>query len=236
MLVIGLTGSIGMGKSTAVAMLRRMGIPVHDADAAVHDLIGPGGGAVEEIAKAFRGVVKNGVVDRKRLGDKVFKDPAARVKLEAILHPRVRRAAQDFIKRQIRQRRGLAVLDIPLLFETGGEQLCDAVILVTAPAMIQRQRVLSRPGMSHEKFAGILAAQVSDQEKRQRADFVVETGLSKGQTLRRLTAVVRMLRGGRWAPRRGRNRKPRGRPRGKPCRRPCRRPGRRSTAIRSESP
>ncbi len=216
MLVIGLTGSIGMGKSTAVTMLRRMGIPVHDADAAVHDLIGSGGGAVEEIAKAFRGVVRKGVVDRKRLGDKVFKDPAARTRLEAILHPRVRRAAQAFIKRQVRLRRGLVVLDIPLLFETGGEQLCDAVIVVSAPPAIQRQRVLSRPGMTHEKFAGILSVQVSDREKRQRADFVVETGLSKGQTLRQLTALVRMLRSGRRASRR----------------RPRLRPFRRSTATR----
>jgi len=212
MLVIGLTGSIGMGKSSAVAMLRRMGIPVHDADAAVHDLIGTGGGAVEEIAKAFRGVVDKGVVDRKRLGDKVFKDPAARAKLEAILHPRVRRAARDFVKRQIRRRRDLVVLDIPLLFETGGERLCDAVIVVSAPPAIQRQRVLSRPGMTAEKFAGILSAQVSDREKRQRADFVVETGLSKGQTLRQLTAVVRMLRGGRWASRRRARRRPHWRP------------------------
>ncbi len=198
MLVIGLTGSIGMGKSTAVTMLRRMGIPVHDADAAVHDLIGSGVVVVDEIAKAFRGVVRKRVVDRKRLGDKVFKDPAARAKLEAILHPRVRRAARAFIKQHVRLRRDLVVLDIPLLFETGGERLCDAVIVVSAPPPIQRQRVLSRPGMTREKFAGILSAQVADREKRHRADFVVETGLSKGQTLRQLTAVVRMLRGGRW--------------------------------------
>ena len=208
MLVIGLTGSVGMGKSTAVAMLRRMGIPVHDADAAVHELIGPGGGAVEEIARAFRDVVKGGVVDRKRLGDKIFKDPAARAKLEAILHPRVRQSARAFIKRQARLRRDLVVLDIPLLFETGGEELCDAVIVVSAPATIQRQRVLSRPGMTEERFAGILAAQLCDREKRRRADFVVETGLSKGHTLRRLTALVRMLRDDGWAsqrqPRRGR--------------------------------
>jgi dephospho-CoA kinase len=216
MLVIGLTGSIGMGKSSAVVMLRRMGIPVHDADAAVHDLIGTGGGAVEEIAKAFRGVVDKGVVDRKRLGDKVFKDPAARAKLEAILHPRVRRAARDFIKRQVRRRRDLVVLDIPLLFETGGERLCDAVIVVSAPPTIQRQRVLSRAGMTAEKFAGILSAQASDREKRQRADFVVETGLSKGQTLRQLTAIVRMLRGGRWVPQDRLRRRLRHRLRGRP--------------------
>ena len=202
MLVIGLTGSIGMGKSTAGAMLRRMGIPVHDADAAVHALIGPGGGAVEEVAKAFRGVVRKGVVDRKRLGDAVFKDPTARAKLEAILHPRVRRAAQAFVKRQARLRRDLVVLDIPLLFETGGEQLCDAVIVVSAPRAVQEQRVLSRPGMTRQKLAGILSAQVPDREKRRRADFVVQTGLSKGHTLRQLTGLVRMLRAGRWRPRR----------------------------------
>jgi len=199
MRVIGLTGSIGMGKSTAVAMLRRMGIPVHDADAAVHKLIGPGGGAVAEIAKAFRGVVRQGVVDRKRLGDAIFKDRAARTKLEAILHPRVRRAAHAFLKQQARQRRDLVVLDIPLLFETGGEQLCDAVIVVSAPSPIQRQRVLSRPGMTREKFTGILSAQISDREKRRRADFVVQTGLSKGHTLRQLTRIVRILRTGHWS-------------------------------------
>ncbi len=202
MLVIGLTGSIGMGKSTAVAMLRRMGIPVHDADAAVHALIGPGGGAVEEIAEAFRGVVRKGVVDRKRLGDAVFKDPRARVKLEAILHPRVRRAARAFVKRHARLRRDLVVLDIPLLFETGGEQLCDAVIVVSAPRAVQEQRVLSRPGMTRQKLAGILSAQVPDREKRRRADFVVQTGLSKGHTLRQLTGLVRLLRAGQWPPRR----------------------------------
>lgn len=206
-MVIGLTGSIGMGKSAAVAMLRRMRIPVHDADAAVHDLIGPGGGAVEEIAVAFRGVVRNGVVDRKRLGDRIFRDPAARARLEAILHPRVREAAHAFLTQQVRRRRDLAVLDIPLLFETGGERLCDAVIVVSAPRVVQVQRVLARPGMTRERFAGILSAQLSDREKRRRADFVVETGLSKGETLRQLTAIVRLLRAGRWRSRRRLRRK-----------------------------
>jgi len=202
MWVIGLTGSIGMGKSTAVAMLRRMRIPVHDADAAVHELIGPGGAAVAEIARAFRGVVRNGVVDRKRLGERIFKDPAARARLEAILHPRVRESALAFVKRQRRARSDLVVLDIPLLFETGGERLCDAVIVVSAPRKIQEQRVLARPGMTRERFRGILAAQLSDADKRRRADFVVTTGLSKGRTLRQLAAIVRLLRSGRWRPRR----------------------------------
>jgi dephospho-CoA kinase len=204
MLVIGLTGSIGMGKSTAVAMLRRMRIPVHDADAAVHQLIAPGGAAVAEIAKTFRGVVRGGVVDRERLGERIFKDPTARAKLEAILHPRVRQATRAFIKRQRRQRRDLVVLDIPLLFETGGERLCDAVIVVSAPRAVQVQRVMSRPGMTRERFHGILSAQLSDREKRRRADFVVTTGLSKGRTLRQLSAIVRLLRAGRWRSRRQR--------------------------------
>jgi dephospho-CoA kinase len=202
MWVIGLTGSIGMGKSTAVAMLRRMRIPVHDADAAVHALIGPGGAAVAEVARAFRGVVRNGVVDRKSLGERVFKDPAARAKLEAILHPRVREATRAFVKRHRRARRDLVVLDIPLLFETGGERLCDAVIVVSAPRTIQEQRVLRRAGMTRERFRGILAAQLCDAEKRRRADFVVKTGLSKGRTLRQLSAIVRLLRAGRWRSRR----------------------------------
>ncbi len=204
MLVIGLTGSVGMGKSTAVAMLRRMRIPVHDADAAVHALIAPGGAAVAAIAEAFPDVVRDGAVDRARLGDRIFKDPAARARLEAILHPRVRRATRAFLKQQRRLRRDVVVLDIPLLFETGGERLCDAVIVVSAPPAVQAQRVMARPGMTRERFRGILSAQLSDREKRRRADFVVSTGLAKGRTLRQLTAIVRLLRGGRWTSRRQR--------------------------------
>ncbi len=200
MLVVGLTGSIGMGKSTAVAMLRHMGIPVHDADAAVHRLIGSGGAAVPAIEALFPGTVVSGAVDRARLGGRVFHDPAARTRLEAILHPLVRRSARDFLKRQTRQRRDLAVLDIPLLFETGGEELCDVVIVVSAPRTVQAGRVMSRPGMTEARFRAILAAQLSDTEKRRRADFVVSTGRAKGATLRRLSAIVTLLRqGGRKA-------------------------------------
>ncbi|MEE8225924.1 MAG: dephospho-CoA kinase [Kiloniellales bacterium] len=203
MLVLGLTGSIGMGKSTAVAMLRRMGLAVHDADASVRRLIGPGGAAVGEIAKAFPGMVKDGAVDRRRLGDKVFKDPKARARLETILHPLVRRSSEAFLRRQARRRQGLVVLDIPLLFETGGEVLCDAVMVVSAPASVQASRVLGRADMSEGKFRAIRAAQLSDAEKRRRADFVISTGLSKAQTLRQLTAAVTLLRQGRWRPSRG---------------------------------
>lgn len=194
MLVLGLTGSIGMGKTTAAGMLRRLGLPLHDADAAVHRLLGPGGAAVAEIAAAFPGVERDGAIDRKALGDRVFGNPAALAALEAILHPRVRRAALAFLRRQARRGVPLAVLDIPLLFETGGEALCDAVVLVSAPARVQAARVLSRPGMTAEKFAAVKAQQMPDAEKRRRADFVVPTGLGRRETLRRLTGIVRLLR------------------------------------------
>ena len=194
MLVLGLTGSIGMGKTTAAGMLRRLGLPLHDADAVVHRLLGRGGAAVAQIAIAFPGVVKEGAVDRKALGDRVFGDPAALARLEAILHPLVRAAARSFLRRQARRGKSLAVLDIPLLFETGGEVLCDAVVLVSAPARVQAARVLSRPGMTREKFAAIKAQQMSDAEKRRRADFVVPTGLGRRETLRRLTEIVRLMR------------------------------------------
>ena len=203
MVIVGLTGSIGMGKSTAVAMLRRMGLPVHDADAAVHRLMAPGGRAVPAIAAAFPAAVKDGTVDRKRLGDLVFQDPAARRRLEAILHPLVRRATRAFLRREARLGAPLAVLDIPLLFETGGERLCDAVIVVSAPSAVQESRVLSRPGMTAEKLEGIRAAQVPDAEKRRRADFVVPTDRGKPETLRQLRRIVTLLQDGNWRPRRG---------------------------------
>jgi dephospho-CoA kinase len=192
--VLGLTGSIGMGKSTAAAMLRRLGVPVHDADAAVHRLMAKGGAAVPAIATAFPDVVVDGAVDRQALGQRVFDDPAALRRLEAILHPRVRRQARDFIKRHRRRGTPLVVLDIPLLFETGGERLCDAVAVVSAPRFVQEARVLRRPGMTRRRLAGIRARQVPDPVKRRRADFVVETGLGKRPTLRRLRQIVKILR------------------------------------------
>lgn len=194
MLVIGLTGSIGMGKSSAAVMLRRLGLPVHDADAAVHKLMAQGGAAVAAVEAAFPGVVQDGQVDRGRLGAKVLGDDAALKRLEAILHPLVRAEARAFLAKQARQRRPLVVLDIPLLFETGGDALCDAVIVVSAPLFAQRARVLRRPGMTEAKMQAILARQLPDAQKRRRADFVVQTGLSKGHTLRQLAAIVRLLR------------------------------------------
>ncbi len=193
MLVIGLTGSIGMGKSTAAAMLRRLGLPVHDADAAVHRQMACGGAAVAAVEAAFPGVTRDAAIDRGLLGAKVLADSAALKRLEAILHPLVRAEARAFLAKQARLRRLLAVLDIPLLFETGGDRLCDAVIVVSAPPFIQRARVLRRPGMTDAKMQAILARQLPDAEKRRRADFVVHTGLNKAHTLRQLAGIVRLL-------------------------------------------
>ncbi|MEE9209429.1 MAG: dephospho-CoA kinase [Kiloniellales bacterium] len=194
MFVLGLTGSIGMGKSAAATMLRRMGLPLHDADKAVHRLLAKGGAAVAAIAAAFPDVVIDGAVDRQRLGAQVFEDRAALERLEAILHPAVRRATRAFLRQQARRGQDLVVLDIPLLFETGGEALCDAVIVVSAPRFVQQARVLSRPGMTAARLHAIQAKQMPDRDKRRRADFVVNTGLSKAETLRQLRAIVTLLR------------------------------------------
>lgn len=194
MRILGLTGSIGMGKSTAAAMLRALGLPVHDADAAVHRLLGPGGKAVAAVAAAFPGVERDRAIDRKALGAKVFGQPAALKKLEAILHPLVRREEQLFLRRCRQQRRKVAVLDIPLLFETGAEKRCDGVVVVTAPQFLQSQRVLKRQGMTPERLGQILSQQMPDSEKRRRADWVVDTGLGRRPTLAALARVVRRLR------------------------------------------
>jgi len=194
MIVLGLTGSIGMGKTTAAKMLRRMGLPLHDADRAVHRLLAKGGAAVAAVEAAFPGVAVDGAVDRERLAARVFEDPAALERLEGILHPAVRRTTRAFLDRHARASRPLVVLDIPLLFETGGSVLCDAVAVVAAPTFVQRDRVLGRRGMTAARFQAILAKQMPDREKRRRADFVVHTGLSKADTLRQLRAIVTLLR------------------------------------------
>ncbi len=204
-LVLGLTGSIGMGKSTAGWLLRRLGVPVHDADETVHALLAPGGAAVAAVAAAFPGVANNGApiagpntgpnngIDRQKLGARVFDDTAALHRLEAILHPAARAVARRFLHRQARRRRPLVVLDIPLLFETGGESLCHAVVVVTAPSFVQRTRVMARPGMSAARLRTIQARQMPDGDKRRRADYVVHTGLDKRHTLRQLAAIVRLM-------------------------------------------
>jgi dephospho-CoA kinase len=193
MIVVGLTGSIGMGKSTAAALLRRLGVPVHDADAAVHRLLGRGGAAVKAVAAAFPGTARKAGIDRAALGRRVFGDAASLRRLEDILHPLVRADTDRFLRRMAARRVPLVVLDIPLLFESGGARRCDAVIVVSAPAFLQRARVLARPGMSEARLAAILAKQMPDGEKRRRADFVVPTGLGRRLTLRRLAEIVRVL-------------------------------------------
>jgi dephospho-CoA kinase len=194
MLVLGLTGSVGMGKSTATRLLRRCGIPVHDADAAVHRLLARGGGAVTLVAAAFPEALKDGAIDRTALGRQVFGDPEALNRLEAILHPLVRQSERRFLARVRRERRAVAVLDIPLLFETGGQRRCDVVLVVSAPRRIQLARVLGRPGMSAARLAGIEARQMSDAEKRRRADFVIATGLSRRHSLARLCRALKRIR------------------------------------------
>ncbi|MBM3502617.1 MAG: dephospho-CoA kinase [Alphaproteobacteria bacterium] len=193
MRILGLTGSIGMGKSVAAQMLRRDRIPVFDSDANVHVLTRPNGAAIPAVAQAFPGTVTGGVLDRNALGRLVFSDPAALRRLEAILHPMVRRAREAFVRRARRRRCPLVVFDVPLLFETRGERHCDAVLVVSAPAFLQRQRVLARPNMTAAKFAGILRRQVPDATKRHRADFVVPSSLGKRTTLIAIRHVVRML-------------------------------------------
>lgn len=194
MIVIGLTGSIGMGKTTAAVALTRLGLPVHDSDAAVHRLFARGGAAVGPVGAVFPSAIKDGAVDRKLLGGQVFHDPRALARLEAIVHPLVRGEARVFLKRCARRRQPFAVLDVPLLFEVGREGDCDFTILVTAPAFIQAQRVLRRPGMTSERLVDILARQMPDAEKRRRADFIVHTGLGKRESLRRLARIVKLLR------------------------------------------
>jgi dephospho-CoA kinase len=174
MIVIGLTGSIGMGKSTTARMFSEEGVPVHDSDESVHRLYA--GAAAPLVEAAFPGVTIDGKIDRTILSGKVLGNPAAMKTLESIIHPLVRADADEFLRRSRESGAKLAVLDIPLLFETGGRDRVDKVVVVTAPADVQRARVLARPGMTVDKFEAILARQVPDVEKRRQADFIVDTG------------------------------------------------------------
>jgi dephospho-CoA kinase len=218
MVILGLTGSIGMGKTTAARVFRDLGVPVYDADGAVHDLLAAGGAAVAGVEAAFPDVVQGGAVDRQALGRRVFDDPAALARLEAILHPMVRRRQVRFLQAASRRGCRLVVLDVPLLLETGGDGRCDGVVVVSAPTAVQRQRVLRRPGMTAARFDSILARQMPDAEKRRRADFVVATGLGRRFSLRSISDIVRVAETWRgshwpphWAPSRRRRRPRRGR-------------------------
>lgn len=203
MFILGLTGSIGMGKTVAARDFAKLGIPVHESDAIVHGLIGPGGDAVKAVGDAFPGVVNADAVDRGLLGAQVFDDDLALKRLEAILHPRVRAAELRFLGQHARLQTPLVVLDVPLLFETGGERRCDAVAVVSAPYRVQRRRVLSRPGMTEAKFKSILKHQISDYEKRRAADFVIYSGLGRGFSLQRIRQIVTLTQGyigSHWPP------------------------------------
>jgi dephospho-CoA kinase len=192
--VIGLTGSIAMGKSTAAALLRRLGVPVFDADAAAHAHMGPAGKATRAIAARFPGAVGPEGVNRKALGALVFSDRAALRDLERIVHPLVAADRAAFLKRAALAHRPICAIDVPLLFEGRGPKDYDAVVVVSAPAFLQRQRALARPGMSPERLQGILARQWPDARKRRHADAVVPTGLGKRETLRRLRQFLTLLR------------------------------------------
>jgi dephospho-CoA kinase len=194
MIVVGLTGSIGMGKSTVAAMFADAGVPVFDADAVVHDLEGPGGKLVARIEAEFPGTTGESGVDRPKLREAVFEDGAALARLEALVHPAVAAERESFLARHADA--ALVVLDIPLLFETGGDARVDRIVVVSAPAEVQRARVLARPGMTEERFESILALQLPDAEKRARADFVIDTDGPFEATRAQVNAVIACLIGG----------------------------------------
>ena len=193
MLVIGLTGSIGMGKSTVAAHLRARGIPVYDADGEVHKLYR--GEAVPLVEAAFPGATRNGEVDRAALSAILLAQPTRIGELEAIVHPLVRKAQEAFVEAAQKAGSAVAVLEIPLLFETGGERRVDVTVVVSAPASIQRERVLARPGMTPEKLDRLLARQMPDEEKRRRADFVVDTGGTIADTQAQVDRLLESLKG-----------------------------------------
>jgi dephospho-CoA kinase len=190
---IGLTGSIGMGKSTTAKMFAAEGVPVHDADAAVHALYA--GRAAPLIEAAFPGTTIDGKVDRKRLSPHVLSNPEAMKRLEAIVHPLVREEEQAFLDKARADRRRVVMMDIPLLFETGGDRRVEVSVVVSAAADVQRQRVLARPDMTEERFEAILAKQMADAEKRRRAHFLIDTGLGMAPARRQVCAILKALAG-----------------------------------------
>ncbi|MBL8530952.1 MAG: dephospho-CoA kinase [Hyphomonadaceae bacterium] len=193
MIIIGLTGSIGMGKSTVAKMFAEAGAPAFDSDAAVHALYAKGGAAVEPVGAAFPGSVRDGAIDRAELSRLVVDSPAALKRLEQLVHPLVRQAQVDFAEAQRAAGARVVVFDIPLLLEGKNADLVDKVVVVSAPADVQRARVLARPGMTEEKFAYLLSRQMPDAEKRDRADFVIDTGGDLESTRAQVAAVLDAL-------------------------------------------
>jgi dephospho-CoA kinase len=194
MIIVGLTGSIGMGKSTTSAMFEAEGVPVYDSDAAVHALYAPGGAAVAPVEAAFPGVVVEGAIDRTRLSARVMGDPEALKALEAIVHPLVGSDRIAFFEKAAADGKDIVVLDVPLLYETGGDKRVDKVVVVSAPAEVQRARVMARPEMDAAKFEAILARQLPDAEKRARADFVIDTGQGLDHARQQVRAILEALR------------------------------------------
>ncbi len=197
MKVIGLTGSIGMGKSTTAAMFSSLGVPIHDADEHARAALAVGGPAVADVLKVFpqcEDDQNKGEIDRKKLRQIVFNDEAARKQLEAIIHPHVWKAEKDFIKAAKNKGADCVILDIPLLFETGANLRVDFTLVVSAPFYEQKRRVLARPGMTEEVFNKVLSTQMPDQQKRRLADFVINTGLSKADTMNQVQTVLRDIR------------------------------------------
>ena len=201
MIRLGLTGSIGMGKSTTAQMFAEAGVPVYDADAEVHRLYAAGGAAVTPVGEAFPGVVRDGAIDREALGARVLGDPEALKRLQSIVYPLMGQNRLEFFARAEAAGADLVVLDIPLLYETGGEANVDAVVVASAPAQVQRARVLARPGMTEEKFTQILAKQTPDAEKRARADFVVDTGQGLDHARAQVLHIIEAMRDPKRRPR-----------------------------------
>ena len=202
MIHIGLTGSIGMGKSTTAQMFRDAGVPVYDADAAVAALYVKGGAAVEPLEAAFPGVTRDGAVDREALRLRVLGDDAAMTRLNAVVHPLLGRDRLEFHRQAEASGANILVFDIPLLFETGGERNMDAVVVVTAPADVQRARVLAREGMTPERLDAILDRQTPDADKRARADFVIDTGQGLEAAREGVRRVLEAIRDPAWKSRR----------------------------------
>ena len=194
MIVVGLTGSIGMGKSTTAQMFADAGAPVYDADAEVRKLYAPGGAAVPLIKDAFPGVVHGGAVDRGLLAERVLGNPPALARLNGLVWPLMGAARSEFFENARAAKADIVVLDIPLLLETGGEKNVDAVVVVSAPAAMQRERVLARPGMTEAKFEAILAAQMPDADKRGRAEYVVDTSGGLEPARRQVETILAALR------------------------------------------
>lgn len=199
MKILGLTGSIGMGKSTTAEMFRAEGVPVYDADASVHALYANGGAAVGPVEEAFPGVTKSGAIDRQTLKERVLGDDTAMKQLEAIVHPLTAKAQVAFKQEAEASGAAFVVLDIPLLFETGGDKRCDHIAVVTAPLAVQRERVLSRPDMTEQAFQSILSRQTPDADKRASADFIINTsfGLDFARAhVRAITGLLNQARNG----------------------------------------